>query len=282
MKPLLRVFIVMASSVIVHAADADHLVKRLHEYLARSESDLSAVVAEETYTQIATRWVIGDGYPNSMRKKRVLKSDVILIRLPGGGPWLGFREIREVDGSPISNSAERLTDILIDPTIEAVERARRLAFESARLNLGDPRTINMPTLPLELLHPRHLGRFRFSAAGRRQFTVTCDGLRFQERQTPTLVRSPQGHNVRTEGIAWVDARTGEPYRVEVTLKPEADKVSEKFDQSRLVVDFHRHPEFGLMLPYRMTETFSVGRSVGQGTATYGNYRRFQTAARLKP
>jgi hypothetical protein len=43
-----------------------------------------------------------------------------------------------------------------------------------------------------------------------------------------------------------------------------------------------HQELGLMVPKHMYEEFFVIGGRGTGAATYSNYRRFTTAARLVP
>ena len=48
------------------------------------------------------------------------------------------------------------------------------------------------------------------------------------------------------------------------------------------VDFKDDKNVGMLVPASMTETFFVERGSGTGTATYSNYRRFQTSARLVP
>ena len=154
----------------------------------------------------------------------------------------------EVNDHPVKDSLERLRVILTDPTKAAIQRAREIAAENARMNLGDERNINVPTLPFELLHPRNAARFKFTIAGIKELQVRCIGLRFEEQKTPTLIRTRRGHNVRARGIAWVDARTGEPWRAEITLTPEPIAPTEKFDSSVVIVDFEQDSTVGLMVP----------------------------------
>ena len=54
-------------------------------------------------------------------------------------------------------------------------KAQAIAKESARHNLGMPRTINVPTAPLEIIHPIAPPGSSLRAAGRR------DGPRHQDR-----------------------------------------------------------------------------------------------------
>ena len=55
---------------------------------------------------------------------------------------------QSVNGRPLKQSSERLLELLACGRDEE-RRAASIARESARYNLGEPRTINVPTLPLE-------------------------------------------------------------------------------------------------------------------------------------
>src|SRR5262249_12486130 len=161
----------------------------LGSYLLDYEHRLSALVAEEQYTQtLSTR----SGTP----AERVLRSDYVLVRLPGGLAWLGFRDTFLVDGETIRNRDSLLERLFPrgDGDLDAVERARRMVDDNARYNLGDDlihRTINGPTLTLDLLHPRYRMRFAYRLKGQDD----VDGRRlskidFEERERPPIIKTP--------------------------------------------------------------------------------------------
>ena len=74
------------------------LLPRLGASIQKFITDFSNVVAEETYKQEIS----------SPRRKRQLKSDLMLVKYPGAEGWLMFRDTFEVDGKSVRNGPERL------------------------------------------------------------------------------------------------------------------------------------------------------------------------------
>lgn len=66
-----------------------------------------------------------------------------------------------------------------------------------------------------------------------------------------------------------------PLWADVSLDPPG------FGGHRIRVEFAPERTLGCLVPVRLTESYS-GRLYGEGTATYRNYRKFQTAGRLLP
>ena len=83
------------------------LLVRVGTYINSFVGAFSNVVAEEAYTQETP----------SPRRKRQLRSDVMLVKYPGADGWLMFRDTFEVDGTSVRSA--RTAD-------EAVPRARRI------------------------------------------------------------------------------------------------------------------------------------------------------------
>ena len=85
-----------------------------------------------------------------------------MVRLPGAAGWVSFRDVMTVDKRAVGDRQERLLQLLQSPASNALAQARRIAQESARFNLGRiTRTMNVPDMALEYLHPRHAARIRF-------------------------------------------------------------------------------------------------------------------------
>jgi len=137
---------------------------------------------------------------------RRLVSDVGFLRLPGGLAWLGQRSVRTVNGEAVGGGVPRLEDLLMSAGPDVFASAKAIAEANAKFNLGYPRSMNVPTLPLELLGRSHHRAFRAGVEGR---------------------------------------------------------------------------ALGHLVPVRLSESYS-GRSRGEGTASYSNYRKFQTAGRILP
>ena len=52
-------------------------------------------------------------------------------------------------------------------------KARAMLADSAKYNLGTPRTTNLPNLPLELLHQRNAHRFTVRWTGNSTFAASA-------------------------------------------------------------------------------------------------------------
>lgn len=256
------------------------VLNRMHAYLRSYETELSSVVADERFDQnfvaLRTRNVAKG---NKWRVKRQIDSEVSFLRLPGQNQWLGFRDVRKVDGRPLSNPGPRVVDVL-QGTKDLLEQAKTLADASAAHNLGLPRTINVPTAVLEILHPAYRARFRYTDAGTSKINgVIASILEFKEVVRPTVVRQPNGGNIVSSGHVWVETNTGrilkaewyydsEPHDPAIALRP------------KLTVYFEFNAPLGFMVPVKMEEIFSVPYGNGDGIATYRNFRRFGSAARI--
>lgn len=243
----------------------DTVVARMHAYLRDYARHLPATIATEKYEQRA-----GTGV---RRQRRLLESDFGLIQVPGDTEWLGFREVRLVDGKPVLDSASRLADLIARPSTTAVQQARRIAEESARFNIGPVfRTINDPTIVLELLDPRHASRMRFSMAG-----TADDGrigiVRFLETGRPTIIRTRGLDDQPVQGRAWVDAVSGQIHRVEATVQPASGP---RTFTGTIDVRFVHDARMGFAVPASMSERYTNRNLavVSSGEATYSNFRRF--------
>jgi hypothetical protein len=254
----------------------------MHAYLRTYESQLSSVIADERFDQrfvsVRTRDV---GKGTEARVRRIIESEISFLRLPGNQEWLGFRDVRKVDGHPIRNPGVRLAELL-QRGGDVLEQARVIANSGAAHNLGLPRTINVPTAVLEILHPSHRARFRYTPAG----TDSVRGgaasiLAFQETSRPTVVRQPDGGNIVSSGRAWVEVGTGRILRVEwfYDSEPRDPAIAVR---PKLMVDFQLNRTLGFLVPTRMEEVFGVPYGTGDGVAVYKNFRRFGTGARIVP
>lgn len=253
----------------------DELLDRLGKYLEEYESQLSSVVAHEVFTQ---RVYTNRGTRTS--SVRVLESDVGFLRLPGGAEWLGFRDVKKIDSRAIQNSTFTMSDVML--AVPDASKARTIAVASARHNLGLPRTINVPTAPLDIIHPRHRGQLRYEigrevkVGGER--TVVVD---FVETGRPTFVREPTGLNLVSSGKVWIGPESGAVWRIEWTYQAEMrDSIAPPPPSLR--VEFAPHKDLGIMVPTEMIEVFSVTESRGEGRAVYKDFRRFGTSARILP
>jgi hypothetical protein len=252
----------------------DQLLDRMGAYLLDYETQLSSVVAEETFEQRIYGRIINGQATH-------LESDVAFMRLPGGAEWLGFRDVRTVNWKPVKTAGPSVVDVLSSNGGD-IKKALAIANASARYNLGLPRTINVPTAPLDIIHPRYHDVHTFTVRGEESIDgVPTMIIGFEEMTRPTLVREPSGVNLVSSGRVWIEPASGTIRRVEWFYQEEKRR-SNGWPAPRLRVDFERHQELGFMVPVRMNEVFSVTNARGEGKATYRNFRRFGTSARVVP
>lgn len=240
------------------------VLKALHTYLADYSRHLPAMIATEHYEQR-----IGSG--SRARNRRLLISDFGLVQL-AGTPWLGFREVLRVDGKPVADSAQRLTELLANPSRQRMQQARRIAEESARFNIGPVvRTINDPSFVLELLDGRHSEQMRFT----KDDEETIGGaavwvLKFVEIGRPTITRTRDLVDLPAEGRVWVEPATGRVRRADASVEPGYGV------KASITVTFEHDEAMGFAVPQKMTERYTNRnlQTVSSGEATYRNYRRF--------
>jgi len=261
--------------------DPEAVRSRMHAYLTAYEPHLSALVADEHFEQ----WPLDNFFTGLMPgtykrdsfRLRFLDSEVAFVSLPANAGWLGFRDVLRVKGKPVKRRSRTLAELLVLETADARDRALALLLESARHNLGAPRTINLPSLPLELLHLRNQARFVIDRATRDR-VGDCDALRLDlmETVTPTLIQRPQGGNMPSRVAAWVEIATGRLCKAEVRTRDAQLGVS-KFE-AVVTVDFEHDATLDLTVPKRLREVFLMPpRGAGEGEATYSNYRRIVRA-----
>src|SRR6185295_7766086 len=197
------------------------VMSRLSTYLEQYERRLSATVADELYRQSmevrsSTPPVVVDAQPSRLplgRADRILRSDYALTRTADKDAWVGYRDTFEVDGKPVRDREDRLLRLLSSDTPAS---AARIAAESARFNLGNTivaRNVNVPTLVLEMLHPRNQDRFRFKKTGEEQVgRAQTWQIEFTEKQRPTFIRNSNGRDRVSHGSVWVNPASGEIWR----------------------------------------------------------------------
>lgn len=256
--------------------DLDVILDRLATYLQSYEAELGAVVADEHYVQEERR--------RSPARTRRTDAEVLFLRLPGQAEWFGVRDIKKVDGKVVKGAGVTLTELLKDPGADAIQKAAAIVDASSRYNLGGRRTINMPTVPLEVLSARNHPRYIFKLRGRdRVRGVRTERLEFAEFDEPTLVQSTDGGNLWTRGTAWIDPATGAVWRAELVIGPDQPGTYRRIPlEARIRVEFARDDALQLIVPKELVETFWIRGGIGYGNGKYSNYRRFSTAARLIP
>jgi hypothetical protein len=245
------------------APPAADLIARASAYVVGFVDTLSNVVADEDYVQYARSSVRDAG------ERRELRADFLLVRATFEERWTQFRDVSEVDGHSIRDSAERLRPMLSRRDESELERGRRMANESARYNIGIRRTFNLPLYAIGFLQPREVPRFRFEVerpdprVGRDVWVVS-----FQESIAPTVVRE-NGRDVPTSGRFWISSASGVVWRTEWRVPMgEATAI--------ITTEFATDRDFPVLVPTRMREECksTSGFQLLSASATYGRFRRF--------
>jgi hypothetical protein len=247
----------------------DEVLFRAGDRVMAYHKELANIVAEETYLQQILR-------PNGeVKRTRQLVSDFLLVNVPQDDLWMGFRDVFQVDGSPVGDRAERLQKLFLETPATAIGQARRIAREAARYNLGSvQRTINEPTLALVFLHPLNQYRFYFEKTGEDRIGETGVWvIGYTEHERPTLIRSGRG-DVFARGRFWIDPVTGRAIRTELVAGDLNTTV-----RTRITVTYEPDSTMAIWVPARMEEEYDNPRVPGSdritGRAIYSRFRKFQ-------
>jgi len=236
------------------------LLPRVGAYIRTFIDSFSNVVAEESYKQEIT----------SPRRKRQLKSDLMLVKYPGAEAWLVFRDTFEVDGKSVRSEPERLTKLFVEPPESAMRRAREITSASEKYNLANIGTINNPLLVLALMQEQNHERFRFTLGNiDKSLGPDVRILQFQEMRTPTLIKLDGNSDVFTNGLLWVEQATGRVLKTQFNLGRRGSGIE-------IITTFQRDPDLQIDVPVLLKEWYPDG-SGGDitGEASYSRFRRFQ-------
>lgn len=274
------------------AQDLSDILSRAGAYVEEFQRRLSSIVAEETYSQEVVTPVGVDGSAGGAIQRRLLRSDLLLVRPENAIKWVQFRDVFEVDGRPVRDREERLVKLFLSDVGSSAEQIEEILAESARYNIGRiHRTMNLPVLPLSVLLPSSQPRFRFTvdeAPGNNRrprignrtveatptFKVTAEGwiVKFEEMTGPTLVHTTARANIFSRGRFWLEADTGRVLMSEMITEDARVR-------GELVVSYQSEPLLGLLVPIELKEHYTEGgaRPRIDGHATYSNFRQFQVS-----
>jgi hypothetical protein len=254
------------------------VLRRIGAYVDAYGEKASIVVATERYVQD-----VKEGAATTSGH-RVLVSDFAIVKVEGIRGWMGFRDVVEVDGRKVENREERLVESLLSPTA-SYDQARRIAMESARFNIGPIlRTFNVPTTALFFFKSDSLDRFKFTQ--KKSDDGTTWEIAFRETKVPTLIQTPQGRPVPSEGSLQVNAADGTIVRTRIRLSNFGWRgMHTSRSLAEVDVTYERVPAIDMWLPVTMSESYEgiEGTSWHRitGRADYSDYRQFQTAVRIK-
>ncbi|MFA5910317.1 MAG: hypothetical protein WC815_16165 [Vicinamibacterales bacterium] len=261
------------------------VLKNAAAYMAEFQLQLSGIVAEETYVQEAKQQGLFN--PTGVLPRRILKSDLLLVKPDGADRYVEFRDVFEVDGQPVREREDRLTRLLRQPWSAASNQVGAIIDESARYNIGGiQRNVNTPVLALQFLDAAFQVRFEFKRATKEReqldpkgatpakpeetgvFRVSTEmwAVEYRERKKPTIIRTPAGRDLPARGRFWINPSTGAVLISELVI--EGGGVN-----AIITVSYQSEPLMGLLVPVAMHESYVAERERVVGTATYGRFRQ---------
>ena len=250
-------------------------------YVAEYQRTLTSVVADESADQEVVTRMPPD--PNTT-KRRQTRSEVFFMFVPGTNDWMAIRDVMAVDGRELENRPDirRNLETLADHQVAAALKAQNSRYNIGRIS----RNFSEPTLCLLVLDGTHRRRFKFdrkrvySEAG-----VTLVTLAFAEKEGPTLIWDSRLGKVLATGEILLEAASG---RIrETTLRAKSGDI-----RLELTTKYGPDERLEMWVPASFRESYEGGadRRSRDGSsdfehvvaqASYSNYRRFRTAARIK-
>ena len=222
--------------------DIDGLMRRVGTYVQGFVETFSNVVAEERYEQrVAGR-------------RRQMMSDFLLVAYPGRTERrVTFRDVREVDGQPVTDQPDRIIRLFLNPFESAIARAAEIQREGLRHSLSGGRLVN-PLGLLAILQREYQNEFRFTRQG-------LDRSLGSDIRRIDMIRLRPSQANQTRGSAWVSESTGEVIRTELRSGAAREITTTTFAIDR---------ELRIRVPVEMEDEIGSFR----GRATYSNFRRF--------
>jgi hypothetical protein len=264
----------------MYAADLQQLAA---SYVDDYQKQLTAIVADEVYRQaIRGQDPVEEGAPRA----RMTRGEVFFLFAAAEREWMAIRDVRDVDGTPVTGAADvRETLRTLDPG----RVAERMKAYNARYNIGRVvRNINEPTLALLVLDGTHRSRFKFKSGKARVVGGRAlVPLSFRERERPTLIRSSAGAPIYTSGELLVEPGSGRVWQSTLDASVDAIKV-------RLITDYSFDERLNLLLPTLFRERYEQGQPPSsragkrpvpyeliEAQGEYSNFRRFEVFSRVR-
>jgi VWFA-related protein len=202
---------------------------------------------------------------------RRVTSDFLLVQHPASpGDLLTYRDVTQVNGTPVPDRQQRLEDLFLKPAALAGDKVRQITLAAAQ---QVPPVLN-PIFVLAFLQSDLQPRFELTVidAGP-DWPQEVKAVRFVEVARPTILRGGmQGElDVPVRGTAWLEPGTGRVLQTELIVPSGKSTTT-------VVTKFTLDPRLQIMVPEQMrTEN-------PKGVATYSNFRRFsvQTDTAVAP
>ena len=260
------------------------LLDRAGAYVAEFHRRLSTLVGEETYVQDwKTVWTSHGKSGATDHGHRVTRGDLLLIKAPGAEAWMGYRDVYDVDGTPIHDRNDALETAFRTGSLSTDATIRKILDESARYNIGDiHRNVNWPVFPLLYLERPNQPRFRFSrgadrtpaattaqssAAGAFRVSTEVWVIEYDEKARGTMIKTDNHKDLPSRGRFWIEPTTGRVLMSELVAQSRGLKAT-------IDVSYQSEPLLGMLVPVEMHELYESRRNNSriEAVATYGRFR----------
>jgi hypothetical protein len=275
----------MAAPAAAEQPSLTTVLNRAAAYVAEFHRLLTGVVAQERYLQEVKRYANRPSLRTPVTQE--LLSDLLLVRPAAGGEYTEFRDVFEVNHTPVRDRDERLTKLFLDASPSARTQIGQILDESSRFNIGDiQRNINTPLFALQILELHNQDRFKFKRSKDRRPTIGANEpdvpgafhataevwtIEFDETREGTLVRTENRKDIPSRGRFWIEPDTGRVLMSELIVKSRA--ITATVD-----VSYQSEPLVGLLVPIEMRENYEDRHGAHiVGAATYGRFRQFQVS-----
>jgi hypothetical protein len=257
------------------------VVEAAARYVAHYQRQLTSVIADETYTQKILDQLPRDAQMPLLRRTQ---SEVFFIFLPTDHHWMAIRDVMSIDGTALDDRPDLRSAF---QRLAAGDVPPRFTELNSRYNIGRTfRNFNEPTLSLLVLDERHRARFSFERkrVESEEGTVLVT-IAFTENETPTLIRDRKRGRVFSKGEFIVEPATGRIRRALLTATSDPLRLE-------LTTIYRLDDRLGIPVPTFFQEHYEYGSRARRGgsaapyerivcEAEYGNFRRFETSARVK-
>ncbi len=284
------------SSSGAQSVSIEQVLSRAADHVTAFREKGQVIIAEESYVQILRAYGVSSGDlpansgESTGHKVRKLRSEFALVASASDQSWTGFRDVVEVDGTRVRDTADRLARAFADNPQTALAEARRIGSDAAKYNLGAiKRNVNVPTFGLLCLMPKNQAGFTFKKKGEK----TVDGakvwvLSYMETARPTLIVSASGQPMPTRGEVWIEPDSGRVRRTQVIVDaldafPDMKEHPERyaaFPRIQIEVTYGLDARLAMWVPVEMKELYERQPEMVSCTATYSNFRRFETDAKV--
>lgn len=273
---LLVLAVLLVSPSLPSARDAalERALARIARHVEQFQNDFAQVIGVEHSSQVqrsTTRFT----------RTRELTSEIFFFGHTDQVGAMTVRNVTRVDGRRVRSGSDVIEKALALPGAERVTKLRALADASARYNLGTlQRNFNEPTLALMFGSAEFQPRFKFTIEGQE----VADGrtlrrLLFSETTRPTVIRDARtGASIPASGFLLLDEE-GTVWRTSLRLDTRETLVT-------IDVVYARDVRLGMVVPVTMDEDYryrdkdTARLMMVSGHATYSDYRRFVTSARI--